>query len=238
MCIRDRASSRFTSSSWALAQPLPRARICATVVVYVKSGLPSTVQWMHTSTARHATFKRNQAVRLQVTEGILYQLLPTLITSAESKVREQGNATPCGPYVEVASATLAASCILNVPPGFIEFLLCTPWHQMSVIQAGSDLESLLGVVNITTEQRTEAVNKPLPDYLVPVLTSFIYQDCYLSSLPPVLVLTHDERGNKLPAPEAPAAAGSEEPAVHTSVWTPVSRRVRPPKPLHVELACA
>lgn len=196
-------------------------------VGYVISSLLSKVKCVHN---RCAQSSNEEVLCIQVTEGILYQLLPTLITAAETKVREQGNGTLQSPYIEVASATLAASCILNAPPGFIEFLLCTPWHQMSVIQAGLDLESLLGVVNITTEQRTEAVNMPLPDYLVPVLTSFIYQDCYVSSLPPVLVLTHDECGNKLPATDP--VAGSEEPPMHASVWTPVSRRVRFPS-LHL-----
>lgn len=167
---------------------------------------------------------------MQVTEGILYQLLPTLITTAESKHREVKNGSPQTPYVAVASATLAASCILNAPPGFIEFLLCTPWHQMSVMQAGSDLEALLGVVHITTEQRTEAVNMPIPQYLVPVLSSFMYQECFLSSLPPVFVFTHDERANKLPGLEACAAGAASSQS--GGQGTPVTRQVRP-YPLHL-----
>lgn len=31
----------------------------------------------------------------------------------------------------VASAALCVSALLNAPPGFLEFLLCVPWHKLS-----------------------------------------------------------------------------------------------------------
>lgn len=31
---------------------------------------------------------------------------------------------------QVAGAVLVAACLLNVPPSFLEFLLCLPWRQL------------------------------------------------------------------------------------------------------------
>lgn len=149
-----------------------------------------------------------------------------MLTAADVHYSGADCSVPAESYVEVASATLAASCLLNAPPGFIEFLLCTPWHQMDLIQVGSDLESLLGVVDITTEQRTQVVNMPLATHLVPVLTDFIYQDRFFSSLPPLLILTHDEQGNPLQPREPPAAPDGEPLAPPVQTWPPVKKAVR------------
>lgn len=156
----------------------------------------------------------------------MYSLLPALITAADEHYSRSHVSMPVEAYIQVASATLAASCLLNAPPGFIEFLLCTPWHQMDLIHAGSDLESLLGVINISTAQRTQVVNTPLAAHLVPVLVDFAYQDRCLPSLPPLLILTHDEQGNPLPSHQA--AASSENmmfPSVHPQGWPAVSKTV-------------
>lgn len=162
---------------------------------------------------------------MQVTEGILYSLLPSLLTAADAHYCRSHSTVPADAYVQVASATLAASCLLNAPPGFIEFLLCTPWHQMDLIQVGSDLESLLGVVDITTAQRTQVVNTPLDPHLVPVLMDFIYQDRYLPSLPPLLILTHDEQGNPLQPHQPPLSMNRDTAAPPVQAWPPVAKTV-------------
>lgn len=40
---------------------------------------------------------------------------------------------PCRPSVAkaVASAAMCVACLLNTPPGFLEFLLCVPWRKLS-----------------------------------------------------------------------------------------------------------
>lgn len=174
-------------------------------------------------TLRMATAKMSP---VQVTEGILYSLLPSLLTAADAHYSRSHCSMPPDAYVQVASATLAASCLLNAPPGFIEFLLCTPWHQMDLIQAGSDLESLLGVVDITTAQRTQVVNTPLASHLISVLMDFIYQDRHLASLPPMLIITHDEQGNTTQPQQPLAPANGESPATPVQSWPPVAKPVR------------
>lgn len=173
--------------------------------------------------------RRSRRVRtLQVTEGILYSLLPSLMDTAANEYGVTGVIPPPA-CAEVASACLCVSCLLNAPPGFIEFLLCTPWHQMDLLYAGSDPKELLGAVKITSEQRKDVVNTPLPDYLLPVVLSFIYQPLCEISLPPMLLRTHNSLGDALPTPQPLPPLDAEQDApqpLPVRTWPPMTWEVR------------
>jgi hypothetical protein len=136
---------------------------------------------------------------------------------------------PTHGYIEVASAAICVSCLLNAPPGFIEFLLCSPWSQMHVLNIGGDLKTQLGAINITSEQRQEVVNTRLPDHVLPIILGFIYQEQYEMSLPPMLLRTHDSSGAKLPPPK-PYPPPEADPSGHISLpvrtWPPMTKEVR------------
>lgn len=163
-----------------------------------------------------------------MTEGVLYSLLPSLLEAAQEHYSGEAN-VPTHAYNEVASGALSASCLLNAPPGFIEFLLCSPWSQMELLQRNADLQSLLGAINISAEQRAAAVNTRMPDYIVAVVLEFIYREPHEVSLPPLMLLTHDSAGTAHPPPQPLPSLLSDDACPHTPAvvtWPPVTMEVR------------
>lgn len=178
---------------------------------------------------------QNGAVMLQITEGILYNFLPALLTcivpASEDPFAELSAEMCC----QTAAAALCVSCLLNAPPGFLEFLLCVPWQKLSQLHPGSEdaLDALLPTLLVSTAERQQIISTPLPSSLLPCMLSFLYIDEYQHSLPPMLVLTHDQQGN--PAPQAAASARRPVPAdarkaaaPKVRVWAPMTTEVRAP----------
>jgi hypothetical protein len=80
-----------------------------------------------------------------LTESVLYDFLPAALKAVSSKepiVHPSGRISISSSSSEagsgevdasmcrkVASAALSVACLLNAPPGFLEFLLCVPWEQ-------------------------------------------------------------------------------------------------------------
>lgn len=166
---------------------------------------------------------------LQVTEGILYSLLPSLM-EATANQHEKETSIPTEAFNEVAASALSVSCLLNAPPGFVEFLLCTPWSQIDLLCNSSDAKEAIGAINITNEQRRAIVNTRIPDHLLPVVMAFIYQPRFEVSLPPMLVRTHDGAGNAVPPPMLHPPSGDADHAPLTArLWPTMTWEVcRPP----------
>lgn len=135
----------------------------------------------------------------------MYQLLPTLLEHAEEHVRSTGNAQKV--YCDAASAAICASCLLNAPAQFVDILLYKAWHEADLFKPGSSPKAVFEYPN-TSEQRKEIVNTPLPEHLISVLLNFIFLEVHKSSLPPLLVRTHDSSGAAI-APSAPVDNGRD-----------------------------
>jgi hypothetical protein len=165
------------------------------------------------------------AFTVQVTEGILYHLLPALLEHAETHVTSAGTAQKASS--DVASAAICVSCVLNVPPGFIEFLLCSPWHQADLFKPGSDRKAALQQLSITNDQRREILNTALPEHLISILLDFVFLEEHEPSLPPLLVRTHGSSGVEI-SPSAPVDSETDALPQGTTKWPsfPVTREVR------------
>jgi hypothetical protein len=162
-----------------------------------------------------------------VTEAILDTLLPVLIEASEA-LHAGAEAVPELAYQQVAAASLCATCLLNAPPGFIEFLLCAPWSDMELLHATHDYKDALDAVHVSPEGRHTIVNTPVPDHLLEPLLTFIYRDEFELSLPPLLLRSHDSSGSPVGSWCSDAdAAGNLWPPVTTEVAEAALHRATP-----------
>ena len=134
-----------------------------------------------------------------MTEGILYNFLPALLTYISPKSEDPLTDLSPETCAQVASAVLSVSCLLNAPPGFLEFLLCVPWQKLNLLHPGSNWDAMLPSLLVSSTQRQDIINTAIPSSMLPCVLSFLYLEEYQSSLPPMLVPTHDTSGEPLPA---------------------------------------
>lgn len=107
----------------------------------------------------------------------------------------------------VAGAALAASALMNAPPGFLEFLLCIPWRRLPQLypstgaatkaasasrQEGQQQpqqpaqQDLLAESAANEAERRLLVNLPVHPQLVRPVLQFMYKPQHADSVPPVL----------------------------------------------------
>eukprot|EP00775_Hariotina_reticulata_P008350 gene8350-8535_t len=128
----------------------------------------------------------------ELTEGVLYELLPAALNAILPQCDDPVMKLDAGRCRAVAGAALAASCLMNAPPGFLEFLLCIPWSQLpqlypasfSLDQQGSgELPTQLAVDD---QERRLLVNTPIHPQLMRPLLEFMYKPEHADSVPVVM----------------------------------------------------
>lgn len=104
----------------------------------------------------------------------------------------------------VAGAALAASALMNAPPGFLEFLLCIPWRQLPQLYptalaarqgagnttAQQQQQELLAQSAVDATERKLLVNLPLHPQLVQPVLQFMYKPQHSDSVAPLLRPEH------------------------------------------------
>jgi len=117
------------------------------------------------------------------------------------------------PLQAVAGAALAASALMNAPPGFLEFLLCIPWRRLPQLypstaagtaavsgrsssstdadneqqkQQQPGQQDLLAESAADEAERRLLVNLPLHPELVRPVLQFMYKPQHADSVPPIL----------------------------------------------------
>lgn len=83
---------------------------------------------------------------------------------------------------------------MNAPPGFLEFLLCIPWHQLPQLQPlvskaaeqQEQADQLLAQLVINEQERQLLVDMPIHPRLMQTVLGFLYKSEYANSLPPLL----------------------------------------------------
>ncbi|KAF8072774.1 MAP1D [Scenedesmus sp. PABB004] len=132
-----------------------------------------------------------------ITEGVLGDLLPAALSAVLPRACEDPlhELTPqrCR---AVGGAALAAAALMNAPPGFLEFLLCIPWHQLPRLCPpprglrgggdGDDCGAPLSALAVDEAERRALVNTRLHPQLVRPLLDFMTRQEHADSVPPVL----------------------------------------------------
>lgn len=136
----------------------------------------------------------------------------------------------------VAGAALAASALMNAPPGFLEFLLCIPWRRLpqlypNTVPAGQGSsacrpqqppeqqqeqqpqqpvqQDLLAESAADEAERRLLVNMPLHPQLVRPVLQFMYKPQHEDSVPPVLRPEKKKQSTKQQA-QAQQPAGQQQ----------------------------
>ncbi len=93
--------------------------------------------------------KEDQRVK-QLTESLLYDFLPAALSAVLPPCEDPLQGLDAARCRAVAVATLALSSLLNAPPGFLEFLLCIPWHELATLYPRKDcVDKLLAHLQVS-----------------------------------------------------------------------------------------